>query len=158
MKELLASVSLDAQLGSMDLSSYASSSDNLSAGLNLRYDAQIEQERWFIDLLGSEDMQWTSSETSAGGDQEEQRARTPVAGDSWAALDFILALEHPCRDHVHHPFIHPKAWLPAPGAGHGHAMTATAAVFASAQSPSGSGGQSARAPGTWHLPHSEIDK
>lgn len=53
MKELLASHSLDAQLDSIDLLTEALAADDFNASLNLRYDAQLEQDRWFIDLLSN---------------------------------------------------------------------------------------------------------
>lgn len=157
MKELLASQSLGAQLDSIDLSSQASSANTMNGAVNMRYDEQIASDRWFVDFLGSDDMQWTSSETS-GFESQEQSARTPVTGDSWAALDFILALEYPCRNHVHHPQINPEAWTPDQGDMHGHAMTTTAAVLAGAQRSPPLEGQSSKKPDKWLLPHTEIDK
>lgn len=143
----------------MDLSASAPSVKNTSASVSLRYDDDIEQERWFIDLLNSEDMQWTSSETSGVDSPDEQSSRSPSPSESWAALDFILALEHPCRNHVHHPAIHPSAWVPDAGEAHCHAMTATAAVFASAQAPPApTGHNGAKEPEKWQLPHAEIEK
>lgn len=157
MRDLLASQSLEAQLGAVDLSSHPSSFPDLSGAVNLRYDDQVESNRWFIDPMETEDLQWTSSEAS-GLESQGQSAPTPVAGDSWAALDFILALEHPCRTHVHHPLINPDAWLPETGEAHGHALTTTAAVFAGALPLRGAKGQSSQKQDEWLLPHSEIDR
>lgn len=173
MRDLLASQSLDTQLDSLDLTGPSQAADTQHADpfVNLRYDEQIEQDRWFVDFLESSgDMQWTSSSTSATTTEQVQEdqlqfpaSRTPVPGDSWAALDFILALEYPCKDHVHHPIINPDAWTPSEGNPHGHGMTATAAVFASAQPPQSSAapdraGLNPHAASHWHLPHDEIDK
>lgn len=157
MRDLLASQSLDAQLGAVDLSSQVPSAPDLNGALDMRYDEQMESDRWFVDFLKPESMKWTSSETS-GLESQEHSARTPGGGDSWAALDFILALEHPCRNHVHHPLINPKAWTPDAGEMHGHSMTATAAVLAGAQQSPTLGGQCSKRPEKWFLPHTEIDK
>ena len=107
MRELLASQSLDYQLDTLALSAPANSHDQLStlgcAAVDIRYDRDMEHERTFIDFNES-DMFWTSDETTSSEGQDwKQRGRDPpVQGDSWAALDFILALEWPCRDHIHH--------------------------------------------------------
>lgn len=185
MREVLASQSLGAHLDSMDLSAPTTGAAGSisvagpSAMVNKRYDDQMEQERWFLDQLGAEDMQWTSSDASGEGSEPPPPA--PIAGDSWAALDFILALEHPCREHVHHHAIAPNGMRPAPGELNGHSLTTTAAVFASAQPPLQSAhdqhansqpsaaveyssathnhfDSKGKAPSKWHLPHSEIDK
>jgi hypothetical protein len=134
-------------------------------------------------------MTWTSSDTSQTGDMLGQRPlkrETPVAGDSWAALDvsviavamcrsakrfltfaqFILALEWPCRDHIKHAGINPVANVPnacnAGGNIHGHSLTTTSAVYQSAVPPSNVlPSQNGLHPDTmnhWQLPHSEIDK
>lgn len=87
-----------------------------------------------------------------------------------AALDFILALEWPCRDHVNRDALSLHDTVPAGDSQdgfHGHALTATQAVICSAQSRPQ---RANTAPnmlegevdygnlGTWVLPHSEIDK
>lgn len=157
MREVLASKSLDAQLGAIDLSAPPSTLDQSSDSVNLRLDEQLESDRWFVDMIDSEDLQqWTSSEASGLESQDQfVSGSNPIEGDSWAALDFILALEWPCRNHVHHPLINLNAWVPGVGELYGHAMTTTAAVFAGALYPSGSGQSSRR---EWVLPHAEIDK
>lgn len=78
---------------------------------------------------------------------------------SWEALDFILALEWPCRDHVHHYAINPSSAhkgaetsSPSPN----HALTATQTVYSCAIEPSPS--QTAGKISEWHLPYSEIEK
>ena len=187
MRDLLASHSLDSHLESFNLSSSSQPSDELSllggAGIDIRFDEDIGQERVFIDW--PDDMAWTSDETSASAsasaeEQPQQPLRQqrhgPVAGDSWAALDFILALEWPCKDHIKHHAINPNAKTPeacSVGKFHGHALVTTAAVFQSANAPAAPGETSATT-GTipaptqhglhpssldkWQLPHSEIDK
>ncbi|KAH9825521.1 basic region leucin zipper [Teratosphaeria destructans] len=128
-----------------------------SGTVTIRYDPDIGHERVFVDKMDAamRDAPPTSPETSGHADPPSPAtATTPVEGDSWAALDFILALEHPCRSHVPHVGIAPDAHLPVAcqtGLFHGHALTTTSAVLASA-SPS------ANPEPTWHLPHSEIDR
>lgn len=78
---------------------------------------------------------------------------------SWEALDFILALEWPCREHVHHHAINPLsahkgAETTTPS--HNHALTATQTVYSCALEPSHS--QVAGRASGWHLPYSEIEK
>jgi hypothetical protein len=101
MRDLLASRSLDYQIDNLNLSSSSQPSDELShlgsASVDIRFDADIGHERTFLDFADL-DMTWTSDETTSG----EERDEKPVHGDSWAALDFILALEWPCREHVKH--------------------------------------------------------
>lgn len=153
MRDLLASQSINAQLDSISLSSQAPSVGSFGGMVNMHFDEQAASDRWFVEYLDSESMQWTSSDTS-GSEGLDASPQTPINGDSWAALDFILALEHPCRDHVHHPMINPEAWLPEPGSGHGHAMTTTAAVFAGALPFEGVVNKANQ----YVLPHTEIDK
>ena len=108
-------------------------------------------------------------ETSADERSPKRPARhPPVAGDSVAALDFILALEWPCQEHIKHHAINPEAKVPeacAVGKFHGHALTATAAVYQSSLPPrpisEDKPNQNVPHPSTsnkWQLPHSEIDK
>lgn len=181
MRELLASHSLDSHLESFNLSSSSHPSDELSllggAAVDIRFDEEIGQERVFLDW--ADEMAWTSDETSNDG-LPKQPARPqqngPATGDSWAALDFILALEWPCKDHIKHHSINPGAKIPEAcdvGKFHGHALVTTSAVFSSAMPPSElSAGStdvsSASSPyqhglhpsskDKWQLPHSEIDK
>jgi hypothetical protein len=181
IREFLMSQSLDVHLDSMDLSSSSQPSEDLSqlgsAVIDIRMDPEIGQERTFIDITDVPDMLWTSSEASTESGQPTQPQRhEPVSGDSWAALDFILALEWPCREHIAHHAINPDVKVPEAcslGHFHGHALTATAAVYESAHAPSTKGQARANvvsnnAPnqkgldpstlGNWQLPHSEIDK
>lgn len=156
IKNLLASHSIDAQLSATGIGSstpIADISSFGSAAIDIRLDPEMQHERIFADLLGS-----YSSHTNPQADP-----KVAVEDDSWAALDFILALEWPCRDHVAHPSINPGAKIPEAcevGHFHGHALTATSAVYASAQPPD-TGAHRGLAPETrekWQLPHSEIDK
>lgn len=179
IRDLLANHSIDAQLESVDLGSSSQSMDELSqlgtVAVDIRYDPDLEQERTYIDLSDFSDMMWTSDETStdAGRSAKRPARQVPVAGDSWAALDFILALEYPCRSHVKHHAINPHIEVPtacAIGAFHGHALTMTAAVYESSQPPPTTKSetlgdnvpnQKGLDPSTankWQLPHSEIDK
>ena len=180
MRDLLASHSLVSHLDSFSLSSSSQPGNELSllggAAVDIRFDEQIGQERVFLDW--PDEMAWTSDETST--DEPPQSARlqrhAPVTGDSWAALDFILALEWPCKDHIKHHSINPNAKIPEAcdvGKFHGHALVTTAAVFQSALPPteSSAGSTNPSSVGSpyqhglhpssmdkWQLPHSEIDK
>ena len=133
-----------------------------------------------MDFDGIAGMTWTSSDNSQVGERQDQARRqtqhAEIKGDSWAALDFILTLEWPCRDHVKHHAINPDANVPKAcdvGGFHGHALTATKAVYQSALPPEGTSHERAQIPGSlapmqnglhpstsenWQLPHSEIDK
>lgn len=184
IKALLTQHSIDAGLKSFSFSG-PSSTDDLSmlgsAAIDIRYDSEIGQERVFMDLDDMDfddmiDFSWTSDDSHQNEEQTKQRARhPPVKGDSWAALDFILALEWPCRDHIRHYGINPEAKIPKAcdiGQFHGHALTAINAVYSSALPPpqtshahSSLGAalqpqddQPPETMGKWQLPHSEIDK
>ena len=172
IREFLASQSLDVQLDSIDLSSSSQLSDELSqlggAMLDIRFDQDMGHERVFLDFPDMSDIAWTSDETTTEERQPQRPAHhAPVAGDSWAALDFILALEWPCREHVAHHAINPAAKVPEAcdvGKFHGHALTATAAVYQSSLPPphtTDAVDQHGLHPSVgekWQLPHSEIDK
>ncbi|KAK0259238.1 hypothetical protein B0A54_12366 [Friedmanniomyces endolithicus] len=181
IRAVLAAHSIDTQLEVMNL---APSPEGLSmlgdARIDIRYDPAIGHERVFMDFDDMPDIAWTSSDTSRAGDVPDQPRRpardTPVQGDSWAALDFILALEWPCREHVAHHAINPNAVVPKAcdvGGFHGHALTATQAVYQSALPPPKTSHEQADLLGSlmpmqnglhsstlmhWQLPHSEIDK
>lgn len=174
IKEYLAKQSIDTRMDAMGLES-TPAPDNLSqlggAAIDLRMDPDIGKERWFLDVP---ELTWSSSEVSSVDSPPKPLPRTPVAGDSWAALDFIMALEWPCRLHVHHPGISPNVTVPEIDPvikNHGHALTATQAVFQSAQAPRGkraqpnafldynmAGSLQQDESDKWILPHSEIDK
>lgn len=181
IKQFLASQSLDFQLDSINLSSSSQSSDELSqlggAVVDIRYDPEIGHERTFLDFPEMSDMVWPADDTSTEGQPKRPARHTPVAGDSWAALDFILALEWPCREHIKHHGLNPEAEAPEAcslGFFHGHALTATAAVYQSSIIETPGRGQERSQdfrdnipnqygldPSTtdkWQLPHSEIDK
>ncbi|KAI6879900.1 hypothetical protein KC360_g7646 [Hortaea werneckii] len=163
MKGFLASHNLDEGLASKhcDISS-ASRSDlatiHSDATLDVRYDAEVGHERTFLDVEEGH----TDSNPGKGASNSLPGRSTSVddSTESWKALDFILALEWPCRDHVHHHAINP---LPAQNGGrtasepsHNHALTATQTVYSCALEPSSS--HLARKTPAWHLPHSEIEK
>ncbi|TKA83633.1 hypothetical protein B0A55_00476 [Friedmanniomyces simplex] len=181
IRALLASHSIDTQLDVMNLTSSSEDLSDLgSAGIGIRYDSDIGHERVFMDFDDMPDVAWTSSDASGADDIPDQRRRpardTPVKGDSWAALDFILALEWPCRDHVKHHAINPDVDVPKAcdvGGFHGHALTTTQAVYQSALPPPRTSHERAEILGSvtpmrnglhsstlenWQLPHSEIDK
>ncbi|KAK5147156.1 hypothetical protein LTR32_001352 [Rachicladosporium monterosium] len=181
IRAVLAAHSIDAQL---EVTNLAPSPEGLSmlgdAEIDIRYDPAIGHERIFMDFDDMPDIAWTSSDTSRAGDIPDQPKRpardTPVQGDSWAALDFILALEWPCREHVAHHAINPNAIVPKAcdvGGFHGHALTTTQAVYQSALPPPKTSHEQADLLGSlmpmqnglrsstlmhWQLPHSEIDK
>ncbi|KAK5121809.1 hypothetical protein LTR85_004684 [Meristemomyces frigidus] len=179
MKAFLASQSLDVHLGSVDLSSPSAPSEDLSllggAWIDVRFDPEIGHERTFMDLDMPEPV-WSSTDTSESQQQGRRPTRgTPINGDSWAALDFILALEWPCQGHIPHA-INPGAFIPKvceESGAHGHALTATRAVYESALPPPSTRHECSQCSHTtkavqdgllptirekWQLPHSEIDK
>ncbi|KAK3117013.1 hypothetical protein LTR53_002034 [Teratosphaeriaceae sp. CCFEE 6253] len=180
IRAVLAAHSIDTQVDVMSLSTPADLSSLGSTAVDIRFDPQIGQERVFLDFDESMEDAWTSSDTSQVRNDSDQAGlsalKNPVVGDSWAALDFILALEWPCRDHVKHHAINPDANVPKAcdvGGFHGHALTTTQAVYQSALPPSGISHERAAIAGSempmqnglhpstmvkWQLPHSEIDK
>ena len=115
IKRVLAQYSIDAQVDAINLSS-PSSSEELSsldtAALNVRFDEDIGQTRLFLDFLDGSDMQWTSASSSNNSQPRRPVRHAPVAGDSWAALDFILAVEWPCREHIRHHIHNPNVKVP----------------------------------------------
>ena len=159
MRELLASHSLDFRLGdSLNLTETpAATTAPATASVEVRWDSDIGHERTFMDIDWSaleKDMQTTSE--SANTEQTAPSPSTqkePVMGDSWAAVDFILALEWCCQGHMVHAHIHPDA-TPHKACEElglqGHALTGTAAVYQGALPP--------KEGEKWQLPHSEIDK
>nr|POE72049.1 hypothetical protein CFP56_11925 [Quercus suber] len=182
IKELLAQHSLEARLESTSLASadvLAQKDDGGSLGagavLSVRFDPEISQKRTFLDFE-MDDVVQTATDTSTSEASVEPRRKSdnksPVKGDTAAALDFILALEWPCERHSAHE------GLQVDSGGcvvqeldlHHHALSTTNAVFQSAlpigqhhaqQPPAGTletdltqqTGQQ-----KWYLPHSEIDK
>lgn len=178
MRELLASHSLDAQIGTMDLNplpyNHEDQSRLGSLPLDVRYDAELGKERTFLDWSDSENTTVTSDASTVTHPVSPFKDTTPSKGDAWAAVDFILALEWPCQNHMYHHHIHPqgKPMFVAEEGLHGHALTGTAAVYACAVPPSGvssslpgeiSGAQAQNTShgpdeAKWQLPHSEIDK
>lgn len=170
MRELLASHSLQFRPeNSLNVTSDAKAAEEAaivprSATVDVRLDPDTGHKRTFVDWSEFESKVWTNSESLT----TEQTHPTPpariqsVPGDSWAALDFILALEHVCQGHMVHPHINPNA-VSCDACSefglHGHALTGTAKVYQSALPPQQgdrSYEQDSRA--KWQLPHSEIDK
>lgn len=160
MKELLASHSLDFKFDHMNLvPESGSQSDDLSmlggASIEVREDSQIGgKERTFLDWSADDEMLWSTTESSTVSPPrkitpEQPKQTTPIKGDSWAAVDFILALEYPCQDHLPHHGINPAAkpmlmeTEDSPGFS-GHQLTMTSFVYDAARSSSsssdGSGG------------------
>ncbi|KAI7263326.1 hypothetical protein KC345_g9180 [Hortaea werneckii] len=163
MKGFLAGYDLDEGSANKHFDiSFASKGDlpnfGSDAAIDVRFDAEFGHERTFLDL-GTDPSDFTP------GNEGSQRFRNspdspPEDRESWEALDFILALEWPCRDHIHHHAINP---LPAQTGGatasrpsQNHAMTATQTVYSCALEPSPS--QAAGKTSEWHLPYSEIEK
>lgn len=115
--------------------------------------------------------------TAASSNEQPNLDASP---DSWVALDFILALEWPCKDHVQHPATTggahkpsgPSDTGPTPAAAHGHALTMTSAVCAcsrpteaSLQPPESSASApplhtqlTPAAKTRWQIPYGEIEK
>ena len=131
---------------------------NQEATLAVRMDQQLGHERTFMDYPACT----ADSTTSIHPQSERLTQRGDVQSDNWAALDFILALEWPCQQHIFHAGINPDATTPLAcqiGGFHGHALVTTSAVYQSAQPSSQSSSEGAHTPGeTWHLPHSAIDR
>lgn len=187
IREFLARQPLDVQLDSIDLGQSPTGATDVDesmldfATLDFRLDPDMLNERLFTNLFDA-DSAWTSTESGTSGDASVEASTgaasvSPpttkaegVLGDSWAALDFILALEWPCKAHVRHHAIKPDTAIPQayePGRFNGHGMTATSAVLSSAQPPPrpleksatpSQHGLDTRALETWRLPHSEIDR
>ena len=182
IRDFMSAQSLDAKLSLMDLALAPPSHDAFtrqgSLAVDVRFDEDMQHERTFLDYdynldMDLDNMTWTASEGTVGTVEsdrtfdsfvtERPAPHSPVKGDSYAALDFILALEWPCKDHLSHPVIcpPPTAGPPAePDAISGHTLMTTAAVLSSALPP-----PTVQAPppgavglGKWQLPHSEIDK
>jgi len=160
MQELLASRSLDKKLPAVGLNaSHSVTGDVTKSGgapVVIRFDPMVQAERVFVDVGEPSGIEALCK------DQGED-----AVFDSWLALDFVLALEWPCRHRVKHAGINPNRQTPlACGVAgvYGLALTATSAVFACAQkepchhdmcSPSdidSSLGQK------WQIPYAEIEK
>lgn len=117
IKKFLASHSLEIQLDTINLSSFSASSGDLSmlgsVEVDARFDPRIGQERVFLDLPKT---RWSFPDVPMSEEQPKRPERhAPAKGDSWAALDFILALEWPCRKHVQHQDLKTEAELPKAG-------------------------------------------
>lgn len=179
MRGLLASHSVEYQLESTSLDAPAEELSQLGgANLDVRFDPDIGHQRTFLDLPDTNEMDWTSSSNAGSASQSATPPAAPatttvarklVKGDSWAAVEFILALEWPCQGHIPHPHINPEAKsmvADKEGGYHGHALTATASVYGSALPaqkgplPNGNlpNGTQPQSEEKWQLPHSEIDK
>lgn len=179
MRGLLASHSVEYQLESTSLNAPAEQLSQLGgANLDVRFDPDIGHQRTFLDLPDANEMDWSSSSNATSASQSATPPAAPakatvahklVKGDSWAAVEFILALEWPCQGHIPHAHINPDAKpmvADEEGGYHGHALTATASVYGSALSPQKESSHHGNLPnGTptqseerWQLPHSEIDK
>ncbi|KAK5683766.1 hypothetical protein LTR17_027227 [Elasticomyces elasticus] len=147
--------------------------------VEVRYDSHIGHDRVFLDFENTSWTSWPPTNTSQSCRSVQQKRSTQKStakGNSWAALDFILALEWPCRDHVKHYAINPTAEVPKacdPGGFHGHALTTTQAVYQHALPVTDTSQVQAHKVECdisihnnlhssmrdgWHLPHSEIDK
>ncbi|KAI6790243.1 hypothetical protein KC363_g7486 [Hortaea werneckii] len=163
MKGFLASHNLDEGSANkhVDVSSESRSDPSTvrsDATVDVRYDAEVGHERTFLDV--EEDY----VDSTPGREASKSPPAIPNSLDdsteSWKALDFILALEWPCRDHIHHHAINPlptqNGVEPASVPSQNHALTATQTVYSCALEPSSS--PLARKTPAWHLPHSEIEK
>lgn len=146
MKELLASHSLDFKFENTHLVPETAYSDDLSsASIEVRSDSQLGgKERTFIDWPGEDEMIWSSNPSTSPPNPSPEPPKKAIKGDSWAAVDFILALEYPCQDHLPHHGINPgaKAMLmeteDSPGFS-GHQLTMTSWVYDAAQGGTSSG-------------------
>ncbi|RMX89031.1 hypothetical protein D0869_01166 [Hortaea werneckii] len=135
-----------------------SSSLGSDAAIDVRFDPKIGHERTFLDLE-------TDHADLAPSNKESQKLRNrpdSPAGNmsSWEALDFILALEWPCRNHIHHHAIKPlsaRKDAETSNASPNHALTASQTVYSCALEPSYYS-QTSERKSYWHLPYSEIEK
>nr|POE63248.1 dehydrogenase azaj [Quercus suber] len=148
-------VQVHVQLDALGISKTSAENANLGGALlNVRHDTHIAHDRIFLDRDAVQNI---------------SKASSAVSGDSLAALNFILALEWPCKDHVKHTGITSpleKFAAPAEDVFNGHALTTSHAVCHGAL-PAGKTSEHIRADhkngqdscaGKWYLPHSEIDK
>ncbi|KAK4892951.1 hypothetical protein LTR27_008679 [Elasticomyces elasticus] len=172
MRALLATHPVETRLDATQLStSFEDVNSTGSSMVDVRYDSVIAHERVFLDFGNTLETSWppaTTSQSWTSTPPGQSTAKSTETGDAWAALDFILALEWPCRDHVKHNVINPTAKIPKAcdvGGFHGHALTTTQAVYQHALPVSGTSQVQSDNddphPSTsqgWHLPHSEIDK
>lgn len=113
-----------------------------------------------------------SVRTKTNGRPGHNTTNDQLCNDNWAALDFILALEWPCKDHHDHETFNRSATLTTPSSDgsddlHGHGLTMTAAVYHSmrpVQPPeidvimADSSPQTSASTSKWRLDNSEIDK
>lgn len=179
IKAFLATQSPDVQPESVNLGSPPAPTEDLSslggAWIDIRFDPEVGHERTFIDV-DLPDVTCPSGNVVRSRQPSRRPTRQgPVQGDSWAALDFILALEWPCQGHIKHA-INPDAFVPIAcetSGLHGHALTATQAVYQSARPPPSTQHECSQCVCSmtpvqqdldstirdkWQLPHSEIDK
>ncbi|OQO05641.1 hypothetical protein B0A48_09733 [Cryoendolithus antarcticus] len=137
----------------------AQSNDIDMADVDIHFDPIMHAERTFVAFPATQHSTASSSSTVPSVSAPEP--------DSWVALDFILALEHPCRGHIQHPGIAPDAHR------HeaceiigiqGHALTTTSAVLASAQSSTEANDLpnhcelKADVKERWRIPYAEVEK
>lgn len=170
MQQLLASKSIDHQLECLSLAPTPIPAEDMSqlgsAAVEVRYDPVVGHERTFVDV--ADRMRFGNGDDACNSGQSTKQG--VVDGDNWAALDFILCLEHCCQDHTPHGGINPTAYHCERDGSHGHALSMSSAVYESAlptsdradledaqlygglRSPPQSGREK------WQLPHSEIDK
>ncbi|QIW98855.1 hypothetical protein AMS68_004373 [Peltaster fructicola] len=117
------------------------------ATVSVHHDAEMQHERLFL----------------------EPHAHSTAHDDSWAAMDFILALEWPCRSHIPHPVLSPPGVPFQPcgdAAFNGHGLTMTSAILGSSlhhQCMSASelpsyNGIDDNILQKWQLPYAEIEK
>nr|POE82748.1 hypothetical protein CFP56_68152 [Quercus suber] len=118
MQEILSKQPLHVRLDALGFDTPSAESANPgNALLAIRHDPQVTQGQ--IYRLDRDEAQCISKASNA------------TTGDSLAALNFILALEWPCKDHVKHAGINPPLNSPTASAEdefNGHALTTTHAV------------------------------
>ncbi|KAK5693852.1 hypothetical protein LTR17_024965 [Elasticomyces elasticus] len=135
----------------------STSSENFSsiwsAMVEVRYDSDIGHDRVFLDFENTSWTSWPPTNTSQSCRSVQRKRSTQKStakGNSWAAPDFILALEWPYRDHVKHHAIDPTAEVPK-------ACNSVQARKVECQISMHNDLHSSTR-NAWHLPHSEIDK
>lgn len=127
------------------------------SGVYVQHDDIMDHERIFVEQPPGTSTQTLLNPAAKHTSSEAQQPS--LEQDSWAALDFILSLEWPCRHHVQHSITETDPPAKPCGDGiNGHAMTRTAAVLAATTLRPAPDGIDSAILQKWQIPHSEIDK
>ncbi|KAI6819473.1 hypothetical protein KC340_g6241 [Hortaea werneckii] len=110
MKGFLASHNLDEGSANNHVDSSSGSRSDPStirsdATVDVRYDTEVGHERTFLDV--EEGYADSNAGKEASNSLPDRADSLEDSTESWKALDFILALEWPCQNHIHHHAINP---------------------------------------------------